>query len=176
MNYIDIVIAILLAVFGFGGWRKGIITSAATLLGLGVGLYGAFHFSDWTAEKLLQFVEIDPKYLNVISFVVTFIALAILVHLLGRLVAKVVKTLDLGFVDRLGGLVFGLAKGLLVCSLVVMLLNVFKEKEIIKDRDKQESVLYPYVEQAVPYVYQGFDLVKDAVKTDSTEEDNGKNC
>ena len=95
---------------------------------------------------------------------------------MGRLVAKVVKTLDLGFVDRLGGLVFGLAKGLLVCSLVVMLLNVFKEKEIIKDRDKQESVLYPYVEQAVPYVYQGFDLVKDAVKTDSTEEDNGKNC
>ena len=172
MNYIDIVIAVLLAVFGFGGWRKGIITEAATLLGLGVGLSGAFHFSDLTAEKLLQFVEIDPKYLNVISFVVTFIVLAILVHLLGRLLTKLVRTLDLGFIDRLGGLVFGLAKGLLICSLAVMLLNALEAKQIIKDKDKQESVLYPYVEQAVPYVYQGFDLVKEAVKTDSDAEGN----
>lgn len=62
MNYIDIVILVVLGIFGLGGLRKGIITEAATLLGLGVGLYGAFHFSDFTAEKLVQWVEINPKY------------------------------------------------------------------------------------------------------------------
>lgn len=163
MNYIDIVIAILLVVFGLGGWRKGIITEAATLLGLGIGLYGAFHFSDFTAERLVEYVEVDPKYLNIIAFVVTFIVLAILVNLLGRLVSKVVRTINLGFVDRLGGFLFGIAKGLLICSLVVMLLNTLQLKGIVKDKTRQESVLYPYVEKAVPYVYQGFDLVKEAV-------------
>ena len=151
MNYLDIII------------------EAATLLGLGLGLYGAFHFSDFTAAKLVEYVEINPKYLNVIAFIVTFVVVALLVNLLGRLVAKIVKTLNLGIIDRLGGFVVGLAKGLLLCSLLVMLLNVLNLKGVVKDDAKQESLLYPYVEQAVPYVYQGFDLVKEAVGNATSE-------
>ena len=167
MNYLDIIIALLLIGFGVGGWRKGIIIELTTLLGLGLGLYGAFHFSDFTANKLVEYVEIDPKYLHLISFIVTFIVLSVLVNLLGRLVAKLVKAINLGFIDKLGGFLIGLAKGLLICSLLVMLLNVLNHKGIVKEDTKQESLLYPYVEQAVPYVYQGFDLVKEAVSNQS---------
>lgn len=173
MNYIDIVILVVLGIFGIGGLRKGIITEAATLLGLGVGLYGAFHFSDFTAEKLVQWVEINPKYLNVIAFVVTFLVLAIVVNLLGRLVAKMVKAINLGFIDKLGGFIIGIAKGVLICSLLVMLLNALEIKNIIKDKDKEGSMLYPYIEQTVPYVYQGFDLVKEAVK-EATDDDDAE--
>ena len=163
MNYLDIIIAIIVVVFGIFGLRKGLIREAATLLGLFLGLYGAFHFSDFTAEKLQHFWEIDPKYLNLIAFIVTFIVVAILVNLLGRLVAKLVRAINLGFIDRLGGFVIGLAKGLLICSLVIMLLNVFDKNKILKEEAKEKSLLYPYVEQTVPYVYQGFDLVKEAM-------------
>lgn len=166
MNYLDIIIALLLVGFGIGGIKKGLITEAATLLGLGLGLYGAFHFSDFTASKLVQWVEINPKYLHLIAFIVTFIVVAILVNIIGRIVTNVVKSLDLGFIDRLGGFLFGIAKGVLICSLLVMLLNVFNANGIIKEKTKQESLLYPYVEKAIPYVYQGFDLVKDAIQDD----------
>ena len=172
MNYVDIIILLLLVGFGIGGWRKGLITEAATLLGLGIGLYGVFHFSDFTADKLVQWVEINPKYLNVISFVVTFVVLTILVNLLGRLVSKLVKSINLGFLDRIGGLVFGIAKGLLICSLLVMLLNNLQLKGVVKDKHKEESLLYPYVEMAVPYVYQGFNLVKEAVQNATDDEDS----
>lgn len=168
MNYIDIVIAIILAVFGIAGLRKGIICEAATLLGLGLGLFGAFHFSDFTAEQLVQYVSIDPKYLNLVSFILTFVVVAVLVNLLGRLVTSLVKAINLGFIDKIGGFVFGLAKGLLICSLAVMLLNSLTEKGILKDDLKKDSVLYPMVEQAVPYIYQGFDLVKEAVQNVSS--------
>lgn len=164
MNYLDIIILVLLAVFGFTGWRKGIILEATTLLGLGLGLFGAFYFSDFTAEQLVQWVEVNPKYLNIISFIVTFVIVAILVNLLGRLVAGIVKSLNLGFIDKIGGFLFGIAKGVLLCSLLIMLLNVFKNKEIIKNDDRESSILFPYVEAAVPYVYQGFDLVKEAMR------------
>lgn len=171
MNYLDIIIAVLMVVFGLGGWRKGIIIEITTLLGLGLGLYGAFHFSDFTAEKLVGLVEINPKYLNLISFVVTFVVVAILVNLLGRMVSKLVKNLNLGFIDKVGGFVVGIAKGLLVCSLLVMLLNVMNLRGVVKDDAKKESLLYPYVEAAVPYVYQGFDLVKEAVKNAEFSDD-----
>ena len=167
MNYIDIIIVVFLVGFGVGGLRKGIMIEAATLLGLALGLYGAFHFSDFTAGQLVEHVEIDPKYLKVVSFVVTFLVVAILVNLLGRLIAKLVKAINLGFIDKLGGFVIGIAKGLLVCSLLLMLLNVLNLKGVIKEETKQESVLYPWVEKAVPYVSQGFDLVKEAVQNAS---------
>ncbi len=172
MNYIDIIILVLLVAFGIGGLRKGIITEAATLLGLGLGLYGAFHFSDFTAEQLVKYVEIDQKYMNVISFAVTFLVVAILVFLLGKLVAKLVKAINLGFVDKIGGFLIGLAKGVLISSLLVMLLNALNLNGVIKDETKQKSMLYPYIEQAVPYVYEGFDLVKEAVQnaTEGEEE------
>ena len=172
MNYIDIIIVVLLVVFGIGGWRKGIIIEAATLLGLGLGLYGAFHFSDYTASKLLQYAEIDPKYLHLISFIVTFIVVAVVVNLLGRLLAKIVKTINLGFVDKIGGFLVGVAKGLLICSLLVMMLNVLNLKGVVKDDTKKESILYPWVEQAVPYVYQGFDIVKEAVKNATGDDED----
>lgn len=175
MNYIDIIIVVLLAIFGFGGLKKGLITEAATLLGLGIGLYGAFHFSDFTADKLTQWVEINPKYLTVISFIVTFLVLAIVINFIGRLVKKMVQSIHLGFIDQLGGFVIGLAKGLLICSLLVLLLNTLDAKNIVKDKDKEKSVLYPYVEKAVPYVYQGFDMVKEAVKNANSDDDQPDN-
>ena len=169
MNYVDIVIAILLVVFGIAGLRKGLITEAATLLGLGIGLYGAFHFSDFTADKLTQFMEINPKYLNIIAFAVTFTVLAIVVNLLGKLVTKLVQSINLGFIDKIGGFLFGIAKGLLICSLIVMLMNTLDMQNLIKEEYREGSVFYPYVEKTVPYVYQGFDLVKEAID-DETEE------
>ena len=172
MSYLDIILLVLLIGFGLLGLRKGLITEAATLLGLGLGLYGALHFSDFTARLLVDRVSVDPKYLNVISFAVTFLVVAILVFLLGKLVAKLVKAVKLGFIDKLGGFLIGLVKGLLVCSLVIMLLNALSSNGLVKEDLKQKSFLYPLVEKTVPYVYQGFNLVKQAVEnaTDTNED------
>ena len=41
MNYLDIIIGIILLVFGFKGLRKGLIIEVVTLLAFGVGIYGA---------------------------------------------------------------------------------------------------------------------------------------
>ena len=160
MNYLDIIIAIILLVFGFKGLRKGLIIEVVTLLAFGVGIYGAMHFSDFTAGHLQDFMEINPKYLNTIAFVLTFIILVVVVNLIGRLISKAIKSLNLGFFDKLGGFVFGVLKGVLLCSTFVLVLNNLQWTGIIKEEVRQKSFLYPYVEKTVPYLYKGFDLVK----------------
>ena len=164
MNYLDIIIAIILFLFGWKGLRKGLIIEVVTLLAFGVGIYGAMHFSDFTAEHLQDFMEINPKYLNTIAFVLTFIVLVVLVNLIGRLISKAIKSLDLGFFDKLGGFLFGIIKGVLLCSVLLMVLNNFQLLGVVKSEVKEKSKLYPYIEQTVPYVYRGFDLVKDYAK------------
>ncbi len=171
MNYLDIIIAIILLLFGFKGFRKGLIIEVVTLVAFAVGIYGAMHFSDFTAEHLQDFMEINPKYLNTIAFVLTFVLLVIGVNLLGRWVTSLVKAMNLNFWNKLGGGVFGLAKGLLLCSTFVLVLNNMQWLGVIKEEVRQESLLYPYVEKTVPYLYKGFDLVKGYAKDLQKEEE-----
>ncbi|MBR1513922.1 MAG: CvpA family protein [Bacteroidales bacterium] len=164
MNYLDIIIALLLFLFGWKGWRKGLIIEVVTLLAFGVGIYGAMHFSDFTAAHLKDFMEIDPKYLNTVAFVLTFILLVIVVNLIGRLVTKAVQAMNLTFFNKLGGFLFGAAKGVLLCSTFVLVLNNLQMIGLVKEEIKQGSYLYPYVEKTVPYLYKGFDLVRGYAK------------
>ena len=164
MNYLDIIIAVVLFVFGIKGYRKGLIIEVVTLLAFGVGIYGAMHFSDFTAEHLQEVMEINPKYLNTVAFVLTFILLVIVVNMIGRAVTHLVKAMNLNFFNKLCGFVFGVAKGVLLCSILVLVLNNFQLIGIVKPEVREQSKLYPYIEETVPYVYQGFDLVKDYAK------------
>ena len=170
MNYLDVIFAIILFLFGFKGFRKGLIIEVVTLLAFGVGIYGAMHFSDFTASHLQEFVEVSPKHIDTIAFILTFILLVILVNVIGGLVSNAVKAMNLGFFNRLGGFLFGIAKGLLLCSTFVLVLNNLKWVGLVKEEVKQDSYLYPYVEQTVPYLYTGFDLVKDYAKEVLPEE------
>ena len=160
MNYLDIIIAIVLLIFGLKGLRKGLIVEVVSLLAFGAGIYGAMHFSDFTAERLQDFMEIKPQYLNTIAFVLTFIILVVVVNLIGRLISKAIKSMNLGFFDKLGGFLFGVLKGVLLCSTFVLVLNNLQWTGIIKEEVRKDSFLYTYVEKTVPYLYKGFDLVK----------------
>ncbi len=171
MNYLDIIIAIILLLFGVKGFRKGLIIEVVTLLAFAVGIYGAMHFSDFTAEHLKEFMEINPKYLNTTAFVLTFILLVILVNIIGRMVTKLIQAMNLGFFNKLGGALFGMAKGVLLCSIMVMVLNNFQLIGIVKSEVREQSKLYPYIEETVPYVYRGFDLVKGYVNDLQNEEE-----
>jgi membrane protein required for colicin V production len=171
LNYLDIIIAIILLLFGVKGFRKGLIIEVVTLLAFAVGIYGAMHFSDFTAEHLKEFMEINPKYLNTTAFVLTFILLVILVNIIGRMVTKLIQAMNLGFFNKLGGALFGMAKGVLLCSIMVMVLNNFQLLGIVKPEVREQSKLYPYIEETVPYVYRGFDLVKGYVNDLQNEEE-----
>ena len=170
MNYLDIIIAIILFLFGFKGFRKGLIIEVVTLLAFAVGIYGAMRFSDFTAEHLQDFMEINPKHLNTIAFVLTFILLVVLVNLIGRWITNLVKAMNLSFWNKLGGFVFGFAKGVLLCSIMVMVLNNLQLIGVVKPEVREQSKLYPYIELTVPFVYRGFDLVKDYAKEMIPEE------
>ena len=80
-----------------------------------------------------------------------------------------VQAMNLGFFDKLGGFLFGAAKGVLLCSTFVLVLNNLQLMGIVKEEVKQGSYLYPYVEKTVPYLYQGFDLVREVVKENLPE-------
>lgn len=158
MNVLDIIIGIPLLYAIYKGFTKGFIYEAATLIALVLGVYGAIHFSDFTAELIQDTFDYESQYMEYISFVVTFIAIVIGINLLGRIIDKVVEAVALGFVNRLLGVVFGLLKGIVILSIVVHLLNyVNKRINFISEEKKKESLLYEPMSQIAETLFDFFD-------------------
>jgi membrane protein required for colicin V production len=154
MNYIDIILIILLIFAAISGYRKGFIVEIASLAALVLGIWGAFEFSDITTEFLIDNFDLHTKYLNVISFFVTFIVIVILVHIIGNVVNKMVEAVMLGFINRLAGLVFGILKSALILSILLVIFDrIDSDVNIISKKTKEDSRLYSPIRNFAPGIF-----------------------
>ena len=84
----------------------------------------------------------DVSYLNILSFLIIFCCVLIIVSVLGVIIKYLLNIAFLGWVDRIGGLVFGIIKAILIVSVLFISLTAFlpKGSSFIKN-----SVLAPHV-------------------------------
>ncbi len=68
---------------------------------------------------------ISAFVMNILAFVIIFLAIILLIALLGIVLDKVMKLPGLSFVNKLGGFGIGLAKGILICAVLVSLITFF---------------------------------------------------
>lgn len=154
MNYIDIVLGILLILSAIGGFKKGLIVELASLAALILGIWGAIEFSYITSEFLVDNFDWKWDHLNIVSFIITFIVIVILVHIVGKTVTKLVETVMLGFVNKLAGLVFGFLKGAIILSIVLVVFDKINEDvEILSEESKAESQIYEPLKNFAPSIF-----------------------
>jgi membrane protein required for colicin V production len=143
MNYIDIIIILILIGSAIGGAQKGFIYEVASLIALIGGVWGAIRFSHATETFLVQRMDIQNNYINIIAFVITFIIIIVLVHLLAKAVEKAFETFSLGGVNRILGLVFSVFKSLFILGILVIIIDKIDETlPFIPEKAVQESRFY----------------------------------
>ena len=154
MNYIDLVLGIMLIIAAIQGFRKGFIVEAASLAALILGIWGAIKFSDWTAGFISRTFNYHPDYLSTIAFLLTFIGIVILVHMLGKILDSTVKAVALGFLNRLAGIIFGVLKTAVILSILLLLFDSVDENvHILPSKQKAESKIYSPMKQLVPTLF-----------------------
>ncbi len=163
MNWIDFVIIALL-VFGLiQGFIDGLIIEIAELAALVLGIWGAIHFSWWTADKLAGWFDMQSSWTGVISFAMTFIAIVIVVYLVGKLLDSILKAVSLGFAIKTLGAAFGVLKTALILSVVFVFLNTIDEKKhFLPSNTINGSFLYNPIADLVPAIFpviEGGDLI-----------------
>jgi membrane protein required for colicin V production len=172
MNYIDIILIILLIIGALSGFSKGLIAEVVSLAALILGIWGAIQFSYVTSEFLVENLNLTTKHLNIISFVVTFVVIVILVHVVGSVVNKLAETVLIGFVNKLAGLVFGVAKTALILSILLLVFDKIDEDvSIIPKETKAGSSMYEPIRSLAPSILPFIDewdinLHKDNLKED----------
>jgi len=159
INLLDIILLIPLLWFGYNGFKKGLIIEIASLAAFILGLYFAFYFSNFTAGYLKQFFNIEPKYMAAVSFIATFIGVVLIVLALAKLLEKFINILMLGFLNKLGGAVFGMLKGALFLSIIILAINYFDTgRTIIKPQAAKQSIFYEPVASLAPLLYSKLNL------------------
>ena len=163
MNYLDIIIGIILILFAIVGLRNGIIREAFSLAAFIGGIYGAIKLSDMVGKWLGNIINVSPEWMSVISFILVFIALALLINWLGNMLANLIESVSLGFIDKLGGIVFGIAKGFLLVGVLILLLDFFGIKDVVDDETREGSKLYKNSEKVAAWIYDNKDSWIDRI-------------
>jgi membrane protein required for colicin V production len=143
MNFVDIVIVVPLLYAAWIGFRKGLIIEVFTLLALLVGIYAGIHFSDWTSNLIKDKINIEGRYLPVVAFTLTFLAVGAMVYFAGKMIERMLKVVNLSPVNKILGLFFGVIKMLYTLSILIILIETYDERGSFIPLDvKEESYLY----------------------------------
>lgn len=171
MNYIDVILGLLLIFSVIGGFKNGLITEIASLAALILGIWGAIHFSYITTELLIKYFDLKSDYLNIISFGVTFIVIVILVHIVGNVVNNMFDSMVLGVVNKLGGMVLGLARSILFLSIVLLVFDkIDNDVQIIPEETKAKSRMYEPIRNIAPSIFPFIDIWNDNKKQDRKDD------
>jgi membrane protein required for colicin V production len=110
-------VGIILAYGLIRGLFRGLVKEASSIIGVLGGFFAAYSFYGLLAGYLSGVVS-NPSYRNLLAFVSIFCAVVVLVNVLAIIIKYLLKIVFLGWLDRLGGVVFGFIKDSLTAPYV----------------------------------------------------------
>lgn len=146
---IDLIAAILFIMAIFKGFRKGLIVAMFSFLAFIIGLAAAVKLSTAMAAYLGSTVAISQRWLPFIAFIIVFIIVAVLVRMGAKLLQAAVQTVMLGWLNRVGGVVFYILIYLFIYSIILFYAT---QLNFIKPATTQASVTYHFLQPFGPKV------------------------
>lgn len=142
MNPIGIGIIVFIAYYGYRGFQRGLVEEVGRLMGLVLAVVLANRFSSVLAGQLgLDSAVARTAVAFVIIFVVTLVAMGFVI----RAVRTLIELVLLEWLDRLGGILFGLLKSLLVLGVLIYVLESVEFTQSFVVRLEQRSFVYRQV-------------------------------
>ncbi len=150
---LDLIVILVILIYAFNGWRRGLILSVFSILGYILSLIVAREFSPVFTKYVVLNTGFDTwldsilskgirsvtqmnvptsavsdlatnTIINVICFFIIFAVTSMVIFNIARLVNGVGRLPVIGELNSLGGLVFGTVKGLLLIFIVLALSQI----------------------------------------------------
>jgi membrane protein required for colicin V production len=153
---IDIIALGLLVLAAFKGLRKGLIVAVFSFLAFIVGLAAALKLSAVAAGYIGEAISISQRWLPVLAFFVVFLVVVLLIRLGARLLEGVVQVAMLGWLNRIGGMIFYMLMYFFIYS---VLLFYAVQLGVLKKETTGTSVVYPYLEPFAPAIIRGLGVI-----------------
>lgn len=154
MAILDIILGILLLLGLWKGFNNGLLIELASIVALIAGFYGAIHFSYIAGDYLTEQMNWEERYVNLTSFVITFIIIVLAVHFAGKLLTKVANVALLGLLNKIAGAIFGALKVAVIIGAILIFFNrVNKNLKFVSEEAQNESVLFNPIKEIGALVF-----------------------
>jgi len=155
MNWLDIIIIIALIIPIFTGLMQGLIKSALSLAGIIVGVLLASNFYENFAG-VFTFID-NPDVANIVAFIIILALVFIIFQVIAFFLRATIKALLLGWVDRVGGAVFGFVMGAILISAMLATVVQFFGEGLVTESVLAEFLLdkFPLVLGLLPSEFDG---------------------
>ncbi len=140
----DLIGLFLIVIMAVSGLKKGLIDGVLKLVGIYAAVYAAMNYNQYGTVFLEPLINIPEAYKTPAGFVIVFLVTMYSITFISYLLRKLVKTMHLGAVDRIGGITFGALKAGLILSAVVWAFAMVPET--MRGTWQKDSKLYPVVE------------------------------
>lgn len=142
MNWADIAILAIAGISALLGLMRGFIHEAISLSVWFLAVIIAMLFNEQLALQLNSSIE-TPSLRKLAASAVLFLSTLVLGSLVGKLLGQLVQKAGLGSTDRLLGMLFGVARGGIIC--LVLLVLIPSVLDVTQDAWWQQSQLIPHV-------------------------------
>jgi len=148
MVWVDFVIPAIIALSALLSLMRGFIREAISLFGWVAAFWIALRFANSLAEMFLTSISI-PSLRIVIAFTILFVLTLMLTGLINHLVGYLVKRTGLTSTDRMIGMVFGIARGAVIVSILVLLAGL---TTLPQDPWWHQSLMIGYFERVADFL------------------------
>ena len=119
MTALDITVLAIVALSTLFAFVRGVVRELLAIATWIAAIIAAFVFGDPLAA-ILPGIGASPAVRYVVAFVLIFVGVLVLGAIVAQVLSKTVRAIGLGFVDRFLGAAFGLARGVLMVVILVL--------------------------------------------------------
>ena len=158
MHWMDIILLVALVIPTFIGLRQGLIKAVLSLVGLIVGVILAGNFYTQLAG-VFGFID-NPDIANIVAYVLILVVVLIIAAVAAKLLKTFIKVVMLGWVNSLGGAVFGFLLGMIFLGAILATWEKLFGPDMLVESFIAAFLLdkFPLVLGLLP---QEFDVVRD---------------
>ena len=175
MSFIDIVFTALLGYALYNGLKNGFFVELASFGSLIIGIFVAIKFSHIVRLTLDDMIKVNPKYIEIIAFAITFLIVVVGIHLLAKFFTSIASFAYLGWLNKLGGAVFSVLKTVLMLSVVISLFQKININHIlVKEETLNTSIFYNPIQAVSKFMYPSLEKWYEEFKEKAKSEDDKK--
>ena len=165
MSFLDIILGAFLIYAIYKGLVNGLFLELARFISLLLGIYIAVKFSNFATEVLGGFVHWNPKTIQIMAFIITFILVIVAITLLAKVLTGIADFAYLGWINKLGGAVVRVLKTVLIIS---VFLSVFEKINydyfFAKKETLDESYFYRPIQKTAVFVFPALEKLFEELK------------
>lgn len=149
----DFLLILPLAWGAFSGFKKGLLYSAATVIGLLIGIVTAYYFGDTISHFILRIFKFNNYWSLRVSCTLVFIIVFLSFILLAKVIEGMLTIAGLSIFNKLSGAIVGVLKWFIILGGIIFLFGQLEKiYPLIPPYLKKQSILYSRMERVVPQI------------------------